>query len=442
MSATKILVVDDDPFMRDIIGDILRSTEYDIETADNGADALDKLIKYSGFALIVSDLTMPVMDGMKLLEKVRELDAEIPFIVLTGNSEISIALTAIKNGANDYLIKDENIQDTILLSVDRVLEKKKILDQNRKLNDFIKNALKKYISPEYVEMLVNKPDMLFLGGEEREISILFTDIEGFTTISEKLQPKDLVAHLNEYLNGMTEILLKNKGTLDKYEGDSLVAFWNAPLEQTDHVVNCLTAVLEMAEFSDRLSLQFQGDGKPPFKTRMGVNNGKAIVGNIGSKDRFNYTAIGDQVNLASRLEGLNKVYGTSLLITQSTYELSKNKFRARELDLMRVKGKAKPVNVLELLGKCDQVFNESFEKMLVFFEKGLAAYINREWTEACRCFDAALRAKVDDAPSRIYLGRCQTLSESPPPDDWDGVFDFRLNRRKEDYLSIRRPGVE
>lgn len=437
-----ILVVDDDPFMRDVICSILQATGYSIETAENGTAAFDKFSKGTGFDLIVSDLTMPVMDGMKLLEKIREMDTEIPFIVLTGNSEISIALSAIKNGANDYLLKDENLQDTIILSVGRALEKKRIVDQNRKLNDFIKNALKKYISPEYVEMLVNKPDMLFLGGEEREITILFTDIEGFTTISEKLPPKDLVAHLNEYLDGMTEILLKNRGTLDKYEGDSLVAFWNAPLEQKDHIVNCLSAVLEMAVFSDNLSLKFQKEGKPAFRTRMGINTGKAIVGNIGSKDRFNYTAIGDQVNLASRLEGLNKVYGTSLLISQSTYELSKDRFRARPLDIIRVKGKDKPVNVFELLGKRDQVFDESFEKLLVFFEKGLEAYRYRQWTEGCQYFDAALRIKGDDMPSRIYLNRCHTLCGNAPPDDWDGVFDFQLNRRKGDYLSIRRPGSD
>lgn len=437
-----ILVVDDDPFMRDVICSILQATGYSIETAENGVEAFDKFSGKSGFDLIVSDLTMPVMDGMKLLEKIRAVDTEIPFIVLTGNSEISIALSAIKNGANDYLLKDENLQDTIILSVGRVLEKKRIVDQNRKLNDFIKNALKKYISPEYVEMLVNKPDMLFLGGEEREITVLFTDIEGFTTISENLPPKDLVAHLNEYLDGMTEILLKNRGTLDKYEGDSLVAFWNAPLEQEEHVVNCLSAVLEMAVFSDGLSLKFLKEGKPSFKTRMGINTGKAIVGNIGSRDRFNYTAIGDQVNLASRLEGLNKVYGTALLITLSTYDLSKGKFRVRPLDTIRVKGKDKPVDVFELLGRGGQVFGGSFEKMLVFFEKGLEAYRNRQWTEGCRCFDAALKIKGDDMPSRIYLNRCLTLSESPPPEDWDGVFDFQLNRRKDDYLSIRLPGSD
>ena len=350
---------------------------------------------------------------------------------------ISIALSAIKNGANDYLLKDENLQDTIILSVGRALEKKRIVDQNRKLNDFIKNALKKYISPEYVELLINKPDMLYLGGEGREITVLFTDIEGFTTIAESQTADKMVGDLNEYLDGMTEILLKHKGTLDKYVGDSIIAFWNAPMEVDNHVVNGLLAVLEMAEFSAALSRKFSEQGKSPLKTRFGVNTGKAIVGNIGSKDRFNYTAIGDNMNLASRLESLNKMYGTSVLITGATYNLSKNRFRVRYIDTLRVKGKETPVKIYELLSNRDRKFEGCIEEMMVLYEKGITAYSNRRWAESRQYFISALVKKNDDIPSRIYRDRCSVLMNSPLPADWDGVFDLRLNRRKTDLMDIK-----
>lgn len=430
-------MVEDDPFMRDMISEILTATECAIETAENGTSALEKFSASSNFELIISDLSMPGMGGLDLIRKIRELDSEIPIIVLTGNNDIFVALTAIKSGASDYLLKDENVEEAVLLAISRVLEKKRIVDQNRKLNDFIKKALKKYISPEYVEMLVNKPDMLYLGGEEREVTILFTDIEGFTTIAENQTAKELVADLNEYLDGMTEILLKHKGTLDKYVGDSIIGFWNAPLKEENHVANGLSAALEMADFSAALSRKFQAQRKMPFKTRIGVNTGKAIVGNIGSKDRFNYTAMGDQVNLASRLEALNKLYGTGVLITESACNLSKNQFRVRDLDIIRVKGKDRPVKVYELLGGRDREFDESFAGMMVLYEKGIAAYRDKLWEESRRCFLSALEKKSDDIPSQIYAERCSVLMQDPPPAAWDGVFDLPLNRRRTDRLTIK-----
>lgn len=433
----KVLVVEDDAFMRDMICEILQETDYLIESAVNGADAFTKCMESQDYDLVVSDLMMPVMGGLELIKKLRAANSDVAMIILTGSNDVLLALSAIKSGADDYLLKDENVQDTIGLAVRRVLEKRMVIEQNRILNDFIKNALKKYISPEYVEMLINKPDILNLGGEEREITIVFTDIESFTTIAESLDAKTLVSHLNEYLDGMTQILLNHKGTLDKYVGDSLIAFWNAPMAQADHINNCLTAVLEMSDFSVNLDRKFKMEGKSPFKTRIGVNTGKAIVGNIGSTDRFNYTAIGDQVNLASRLEAMNKVYGTNILISGATYEKAKNLFRFRKMDFVRVKGKEKPVMIYELLGKHDQKFEDSFEEMIVLFERGMEAYRTKQWKDGVDIFTAALDIKSEDTPSKIYLNRCKTLLESPLPDEWDGVFDFRFNKRRVDPLVIK-----
>ena len=287
---------------------------------------------------------------------------------------------------------------------------------------WIKNAFQMYLSPEFVNVLLKEPDLLFLGGDEKELTILFSDLQGFTSLSEGMSPTDLVALLNEYLDGMTRILLDHGGTLDKYEGDAIMAFWGAPVERSDHAVSAVRAALEMSRFSDALSRKFEKQGKPPIKTRIGLNTGTVVVGNIGSQRRFNYTIIGDEVNLASRLEGANKQYGTCLMISRSTYSRVQAHFRCRKLDLLRVKGKEKPVSVYEVLGFADEPLEKPFEQMLALYHKGLAAYGKRAWTEALGLFEEALARVPGDGPCLTYRQRCRHFLANPPEKDWDGVF--------------------
>jgi len=282
-----------------------------------------------------------------------------------------------------------------------------------------------YLSPEFVNILVKKPQLLFLGGVERELTILFSDLQGFTTLSEGLSPTELVALLNEYLDGMTRILLGHGGTLDKYEGDAIMAFWGAPLEQEDHAQRAVTAALEMWRFSENLSREFQQQGKPPIKTRIGLNTGRAVVGNIGSQKRFNYTIIGDEVNLASRLEGANKQYGTYLMISEATYLMVKNHFLVRELDVLRVQGKERPVKVYQVIGTLQQPCPHDIEEMLPLYNKGLSAYRRREWEESLVLFGQAAAVKKGDGPSMTYMDRCRFFLENPPDDEWDGVFSLK-----------------
>lgn len=287
---------------------------------------------------------------------------------------------------------------------------------------WIKNAFQMYLSPEFVNILLKKPDLLFLGGVEREMTILFSDLQGFTTLSEGMSPTELVALLNEYLDGMTTILLGHGGTLDKYEGDAIMAFWGAPLEQSDHARRAVTAALEMWGFSENLSQQFQQQGKPTIKTRIGINSGKAVVGNIGSERRFNYTIIGDEVNLASRLEGANKQYGTYLMISHSTYMMVKDSFLVRELDNLRVKGKERPVKVYEVLGFLDELYESEMKEMLQIYDQGLSAYSQRKWKDALSLFEQVIAMKPGDGPAMTYIDRCRYFLENPPGDEWDGVF--------------------
>jgi adenylate cyclase len=287
---------------------------------------------------------------------------------------------------------------------------------------WIKHAFQMYVSSDVVNLLVRDPDKLHLGGEAREISILFSDLADFTSISEFMTPEYLVALLTSYFDGMTEIILKHGGTLDKYIGDAIMAFWNAPLYQPDHAQRAARAALEMQAFSEQFSKRLTTKGNSAITTRIGLNTGKVVVGNIGSHKHFNYTIMGDEVNLASRLEGANKTFGTTLMISESTFEWIHQDFRTRELDLLRVKGRTTPVRVYELLGARDHQFSEAFEQMLHSYEQGLAAYRQRDWSMAITSFETAVEHVPTDHPSRIYLERSQQMQTHPPDEDWDGVY--------------------
>jgi adenylate cyclase len=214
---------------------------------------------------------------------------------------------------------------------------------------WITSIFGKYVSPVVIENLLKNPEKINLGGEKRNITIFFSDIRGFTPISEKLEPEELVHLLNEYLTEMSSIIIENQGLVDKYMGDAIMAFWGAPLDQPNHAELACKSSLEMMEKLKELQKKWKKEGIPAFDFGIGLNSGDAIVGNMGSSNRFDYTAIGDNVNLASRLEGLNKTYGTNVIISENTYKIVKDKFNTRELGVVKVKGKEKPIRIYELL---------------------------------------------------------------------------------------------
>jgi adenylate cyclase len=214
---------------------------------------------------------------------------------------------------------------------------------------WITSVFGKYVSPVVIDTLIKNPDQLNLGGEKRNITIFFSDIRGFTPISEKLDPEELVRLLNEYLTEMSSIIIKNNGLVDKYMGDAIMAFWGAPIDQPNHAEMACSSSLEMMDKLKELQKKWKKEGIPSFDIGIGLNSGDAIVGNMGSSKRFDYTAMGDNVNLASRLEGLNKTYGTNIIISENTYKIVKDKFKARKLGTVTVKGKKKPIVIYELL---------------------------------------------------------------------------------------------
>ncbi len=289
---------------------------------------------------------------------------------------------------------------------------------------FIQGAFGKYVPPAVVDEIAQNPGALRLGGQKRSITVLFSDLAGFTSLSETMEPEELLSILNEYLTVMTQLVMDEEGTLDKYIGDAIMAFWNAPKTQEDHADRALrTAVLMQREMKE-LNRRWAEEGRQsdPFRVRIGVNTGDVVVGNVGGEDRFDYSAIGDPVNLSARLEPANKTYGTLVMTSEFTVEAATpDAFRLRELDLIAVKGKSRPVKVYEVLELAGAELEPSLEEALGHYESGLSAYRNRDWELAAQYFSAALEEHPDDGPSRVYLERSREYMADPPPTDWDFV---------------------
>jgi adenylate cyclase len=286
----------------------------------------------------------------------------------------------------------------------------------------IKSMFSTYVNPSLVDELVAHPEKLVLGGQREELTVLFSDIEGFTGISEHMPPENLVSILNEYFSVMSGLIFRNDGTLDKYEGDAIMAFWGAPIPQADHAYRaCLTA-MEMQRSLVDLNVEWGKLARPPLRVRIGLNTGDMVVGNMGAIGKFAYTVIGDSVNLASRLEGANREYRTGIMVSHRTYELVRDRIIGRELDRIAVKGRKEPVRVYELLSLTGEEMSKETEQFLARYAEGMALNFSRRWTEASAAFTDALKIRPQDYPTQLHLQRIQAYTQNPPPDNWDGVF--------------------
>jgi adenylate cyclase len=289
----------------------------------------------------------------------------------------------------------------------------------------VRSAFGQYLSPEVIRRLLVNPRLV--EPKKTDITVMFSDIRGFTTISEKLDAQDLALFLNQYLSDMTELVFEHHGTLDKYIGDAVMAFWGAPFEEPGHSGRACDTALKMMARVREMQKQWEAEGKPQLDIGIGLNTGVASVGNMGSTLRYGYTALGDAVNLSSRLEGLNKDYGTHILVNETTYAAAKDDgFLFRELDLIRVKGKLQPVTIYELIGRSDQstVYGTLGEVRVrvELFRQARVLYCQRQWAEAQKAFQTILDRWPDDGPSRTYWKRCQDYLFDEPPSGWDGVF--------------------
>ena len=289
----------------------------------------------------------------------------------------------------------------------------------------IMGAFQHYVPAKVVQELIENPEKLTLGGEERVMTVLFSDVANFTTISESLTPRELVMLINEYLSEMTDIILKYDGIIDKYEGDAIMAEFGAPIFYEEHALYACYAALEMQTRLKELSRGWRREGRPVLTCRTGINTGNMIVGNMGSNKVFDYTVLGDEVNLASRLEGANKPFGTKVMISETTLKMVENAVITRPLDLIVVKGKSKPVQVHELIGRRDEKLDNLMENVLPMYSTGMECYENRQWDRAASFFRQCLRLIPDDGPSKLYLRRAEEFVKNPPPVDWDGVYQLK-----------------
>ena len=285
---------------------------------------------------------------------------------------------------------------------------------------FIKNVFRHYLSPHVIERIIDNPDLLRLGGEKREITSFFSDVASFTAISEGLPPEDLVNLLNEYLSEMTDIVLSFGGTLDKYEGDAIIAFWNAPVDQPDHAWRACRAALQCQSRLEELRPRFQEQYGHELWMRIGINSGSAVVGNMGSRERFDYTAMGDTVNLASRLEGACKQFKVPILIGEETCEKVKAQLVSREVDLIRVVGRRKPARIFQILGEEGTIEETELERIRSF-EQALKLYREGLWKKALSLFEKM----ENDILAQIYVARCKSLLESGSPEEWTGVYELK-----------------
>jgi len=402
------------------VGD-LRATPFgrlDYPGVEIHANVIDDLLNqkflHRGARQALSDLGLILLLGLPLgLWLALVEPRRMPLALLLGVPLGGVWYFAFTQGAwlNVIVPLGTLLANTGLVALYRVLVEER---EKRKIH----GAFRQYISPEVIRRVLQNPE--FVQPRKTELSIMFSDIRGFTSISEKLDAQELALFLNDYLTDMTRIVFRNKGTLDKYIGDAVMAFWGAPFEEPGHAEKACRAALEMIERVRELQKQWQEQGKPKLDIGLGINSGVASVGNMGSSLRYGYTAMGDAVNLASRLEGLNKEYGTHIIVSDTTFQQAQlPDLLFRELDLIRVKGKTEPVTIYELLGRRDGT-NE-LEELATTFAVARAFYQQRRWCEAQTALEKILKSWPDDGPARAYWKRCQAYAFQEPPPEWDGV---------------------
>jgi adenylate cyclase len=317
----------------------------------------------------------------------------------------------------------EYVAPALAFSVSFIAQTAHRVFAERKEKGYIKNLFGQFVAPEVVEDLARDPGRVKLGGEKRDLTMFFLDIAHFTTISESMAPEALILFLNKYLSALSKVVQDEKGVVDKYIGDCIMAFWNAPLEVKDHRARACLAAIQCQEAMHELNKHLDPSMPETPEIRIGLNSGDAIVGLTGSDKKLQYTVIGDEVNLASRLEGANKFFGSKIMASESTVSGAGDTIEKRELGRVRVVGKSEPIKVFELLAKKGGL-NETWKKALPLYEKGVAHFNKRQFAAAQAAFQEFIKLVPNDGPGTLYLNVSSDYAAIAPPDDWDGVFNL------------------
>jgi adenylate cyclase len=286
--------------------------------------------------------------------------------------------------------------------------------------NLLKETFGRYVAPSVVDTVLRQGNAE-LGGIKRQVTVFFSDLEGFTPLAESTPPETLVSLLNEYLDAMTKVILGSEGTLDKYIGDAIVAFWGEPVTHENDASIACRAALEQVEQLKILHTKWLAEGRPLLNMRIGIETGEVIVGNVGSDLKYNYTVLGDTVNFTSRLEGVNKYYGTRILIGENTRKLAGDTIEVREIDLLAVVGKRKSIHVYELVGMKGQI-SDAKRMGYSYYEQGLEAYREQDWDNAEELFKLAQLTLGEDRASEILLERIKRFRINDGMKLWDGSY--------------------
>jgi len=326
----------------------------------------------------------------------------------------------IKKLAQDANLICQLRLDEVKQAISRIKEIAKMNESFTQMKNAI-SSFQRYMPIALVKKLIISGKVATVGGENKELTLMFTDIQNFTHISEDINPQALMEYLSKYFQVITKIVIDSSGTVDKYIGDGMMAFWGAPVDDVDHALHACLAALNIQEALQKLNQEYQKEGKPTVITRIGINTGNVIVGNVGSDDRLNYTSLGDHVNLTSRLEGINKIYGTSIIVSEYTYNKVKNEFRFRFLDRVLVKGKHKGVYIYELLDGVGLKLNIDLEEYNKDFSAAFMVYEKGDWQKALDLFYILNNRYSNDNVIKIFIERCLKFMKNQP-DNMDGVW--------------------
>jgi adenylate cyclase len=404
MTASRILVVDDEPDLESLVTQKfrreIRSGEMDFLFACNGQDALSVLAENADVDIVLSDINMPIMDGLTLLGKLQELDNRLKTVIVSAYGDMRNIRSAMNLGAFDFVTKPIDFSD-LELTINKTIADLQSLREIHRMRESAEKAkldLARYFSPNLVKQLLESPDSLNLDGERRELTFVFSDLADFTPLVESLEPTVVVALLNEYLNEMTKIVFRWGGTVDKVVGDAVHAIFGAPMAQQDHAAMGVGCAMEIDRFAESFRARKQAENIPLGITRIGVHTGLAMVGNFGGDHFFDYTAHGDAINTAARLEGANKYLGTRICVSAAVVDKIPD-FAGRSIGKVLLSGKTEELALYEPLTQ------ESMESEAVQAYQRAYAKLETEDPSAKQAFAAVVGQFGDDPLATYHLKR-------------------------------------
>ncbi len=373
-------------------------------------------------------IVAPVNDFISDLSKTHIITLIINLAILIfGITAVSMLTARVVRPLKKITKEIEKIKNFDLAGNEKIVSRLKEISYISDALYSMKKGLRifqRYIPATLVRQLIETGDDARVGGVKKPLAILFSDIKDFTTIAEEIDPDELTPHICEYFDALSQIIVLNNGTIDKYIGDAIMAFWGAPQPIDQPAFYAAKAALRCIACSTLLNKQWKAKGKPVLYTRIGIHLGDAIVGNLGSSERINYTAVGDTPNIASRLESINKIYGTQIIVSDSIYQNIKDHFILRMLDCVTIKGKHDSNYIYELIAETRAEVTYDFEAFTLSYTKGYSAYKNKHWDEAIRYFEECLGIYPEDTAARVFIKRCENFKLQPPANEWNGIWQL------------------